>query len=227
MYQLHITNKNYSSWSLRPWLLMRQLQIPFTERLHPFPQTGVWESFRNFSPNGRVPCLVDEGRTIWDSLAITEYLAETVPQVWPETRDARAWARCAVAEMHSGFTALRNHCGMSCGVRVDMHQIADDLAKDLARVNELWCEGLERFGGAFLAGRQFTAVDAFFAPIAFRAQTYGLPLSAPAAEYRDRLLTLPAMVEWYQAALAETERSSAHEAEVAAAGTVTADFRAR
>lgn len=225
MYQLHIANKNYSSWSLRPWLLMRNLGIPFVEHMHPFPQAGVWETFRNFSPNGRVPCLVDGERVIWDSLAITEYLAEANPQVWPEDRDARAWARCAVAEMHSGFTALRSHCGMSCGVRVEMGQVADALAKDIARVDELWLEGLRRFGGPFLTGARFSAADAFFAPVVFRAQTYGLPLSGPAAAYRDKLLTLPEMVEWYQAALAETWREPGHEAEVAAAGEVVSDFR--
>lgn len=225
MYQLHITNKNYSSWSLRPWLLMRQLGIPFTECLHPFPESAVWETFRRFSPNGRVPCLIDEGRVVWDSLAITEYLAEVAPQVWPEDRDARAWARCAVAEMHSGFAALRSHCGMSCGVRVAMTRVPAAVATDIARVDELWCEGLTRFGGPFLAGQRFSAVDAFFAPVAFRAQTYALPLSGLAADYRDRLLTLPAMAEWYQAALTETWREPAHEAEVAAAGEVVADFR--
>jgi glutathione S-transferase len=226
VYQLHITNKNYSSWSLRPWLLMRHLGIPFTEHLHPFPESGVWETFRRFSPNGRVPCLIDGGHVIWDSLAITEYLAEVAPQVWPQDRDARTWARCAAAEMHSGFMALRSHCGMSCGVRVAMTRIPDIVMKDVARIDELWCEGLGRFGGPFLAGARFSAVDAFFAPVVFRAQTYGLPLSAPAAGYRDWLLTLPAMIDWYQAALAEGWREPAHEAEVAAAGKVVADFRA-
>lgn len=227
MYQLHITNKNYSSWSLRPWLLMRHLGIAFSEHLHPFPESAVWETFRRFSPNGRVPCLIDGEQVIWDSLAITEYLAEVVPDVWPEHRHTRAWARCATAEMHSGFMALRNHCGMSCGVRVTMSHVPDLVAKDIARVDELWCEGLGRFGGPFLAGPRFSAVDAFFAPVAFRAQTYDLPLSAPAAAYRDRLLALPAMVEWYQAALAESWREPAHEAEIAAAGKVVADFRAQ
>lgn len=225
MYQLHITNKNYSSWSLRPWLLLRRLGIPFSEHLHPFPETGVWETFRRFSPNGRVPCLIDGERVVWDSLAITEYIAELDPRVWPESRDARAWARCAAAEMHSGFSALRSHCGMSCGLRVAMTNPPESVLKDVARIDELWCEGLRRFGGPFLAGEGFTAVDAFFASIAFRTQTYGLVLSSPAQAYRDTLLNLPEMVEWYQAALAETWREPAHEAEVAAAGKVMADYR--
>lgn len=226
MYQLHITNKNYSSWSLRPWLLMRQLGIAFTEHMHPFPESGVWETFRRFSPNGRVPCLVDDNQVVWDSLAITEYLAEADPHVWPETRAARAWARCAAAEMHSGFSALRSHCGMSCGVRIAMNQTPPAVTRDIARIDELWCEGLRLFQGPFLAGQRFSAVDAFFAPVAFRAQTYGFALSDAAAAYRDRLLAEPVMVEWYQTALAEVWREPAHEAEVAAAGKVVADYRA-
>lgn len=225
MYQLHITNKNYSSWSLRPWLLLRHLGIPFNEQIHPFPESAVWETFRHFSPNGRVPCLVDGSRVIWDSLAITEYLAEEHPAVWPADRDARAWARSAAAEMHSGFNALRNQCGMSCGVRVALRGLPADLRKDVARVDELWCDGLQRFGGPFLAGSTFTAVDAFFAPVAFRAQTYDLPLSATAADYRERLLALPAMQEWYEAALRETWREPGHEAEILAAGDLVADHR--
>jgi glutathione S-transferase len=225
MYQLHITNKNYSSWSLRPWLLLRHLGIPFSEHLHPFPESAVWETFRHFSPNGRVPCLVDDSRVVWDSLAITEYVAEEHPAVWPADRGARTWARSAAAEMHSGFTALRNQCGMSCGVRVALREVPADLRKDVARVDELWCEGLQRFGGPFLAGDAFTAVDAFFAPVAFRAQTYNLPLSATAAAYRERLLALPAMREWYEAALQETWREPGHEAEVLGAGDLVADYR--
>ncbi len=225
MYQLHITNKNYSSWSLRPWLLLRHLGIPFSEQIHPFPESAVWETFRHFSPNGRVPCLVDGSRVIWDSLAITEYLAEEHRAVWPADRDARAWARSATAEMHSGFSALRNQCGMSCGVRVALSETPADLRKDVARVDELWCEGLRRFGGPFLAGSAFTAVDAFFAPVAFRAQTYDLPLSTTAADYRERLLSLPAMREWYEAALRETWREPGHEAEILAAGKLVADHR--
>jgi Glutathione S-transferase len=225
MYQLHITNKNYSSWSLRPWLLLRHLGIPFSEQIHPFPESAVWETFRHFSPNGRVPCLVDGERVIWDSLAITEYLAEERPAVWPADRGARAWARSAAAEMHSGFNALRNQCGMSCGVRVALHELPADLRKDVARVDELWCEGLQRFGGPFLAGNAFTAVDAFFAPVVFRAQTYNLPLSAIAEAYCERLLALPAMQEWYEAALRETWREPGHEAEVLAAGDLVADYR--
>ena len=152
MYSLHIANKNYSSWSLRPWVLMRALGIPFNEVLHPFADAGNREEFRRFSPTAKVPCLVDGQQTVWDSLAITEYLAETHPQVWPRETAARAWARCASAEMHSGFGALRSECSMSCGQRIQLHRSSEALRQDLARIDELWCEGLRRFGGPFSGG---------------------------------------------------------------------------
>lgn len=226
MYTLHIANKNYSSWSLRPWVLMRSLNIPFQEIIHPFAETGNWESFRYFSPSGKVPCLIDNNFAVWDSLAIAEYLAEQHPEVWPQDKIARAWARCAAAEMHSGFQTLRSNCSMSCGVRVELSGISDALQKDLKRIDELWCEGLENFGGPFLAGKKFTAVDAFFAPVAFRIQTYGLPLSKNATEYWQRLIKQDAMQEWYTSALDETWREPSHEADIIATGKLIHDFRA-
>jgi glutathione S-transferase len=220
MYRLYIANKNYSSWSLRPWLLLRQLQIPFTEQLVPFEGAATFQSFRNFSPTGRVPCLIDGDTVVWDSLAITEYLAEQHRTVWPAAAAARAWARSAAAEMHSGFTELRQRCGMNCGLRIRLHEITAGLQRDLGRIDELWSESLQRFGGPFLAGAEFTAVDAFFAPVAFRIQTYSLQLGAPAAAYAARLLELPAMRSWYQDALAERWRDVDHDQEVAQYGTV-------
>lgn len=225
MYTLHIANKNYSSWSLRPWVLMRSLAIPFNEQLHPLDVGSSWDSYRRFSPNGRVPCLQDGDHTVWDSLAIAEYLAETYPQVWPADKTARAWARCASAEMHSGFQALRNSCSMSCGHRIQLHTMSAALQKDIARIDELWNEGLRKFGGAFLAGETFTAADAFFAPVAFRFQTYGLSLTGAAQDYLTRLLNLPAMQEWYASGLAETWREPEHEQEILAAGKLLADLR--
>jgi glutathione S-transferase len=225
MYTLHIANKNYSSWSLRPWVLMQALNIPFVEKLHPFPADGVWDMYRTFSPSGKVPCLVDGDKVLWDSLAITEYLAEQHEGIWPADKTARAWARCAAAEMHSGFQTLRNNCGMSCGMRIQLNEISSALQKDISRIDELWCEGLARFGGPFLAGENFTAVDAFFAPVIFRAQTYHLVLSAVAKNYVQHLLHFPAMQTWYAAALLEVWREPAHEQEVLDAGTVVADHR--
>ena len=219
---LYIANKNYSSWSLRPWLLLRELGIAFEEKLVPFHAGG----FTGFSPSGKVPCLVDGAITVWDSLAISEYLAEAHPEVWPADRPARAFARCAAAEMHSGFMALRTQCGMNCGIRVQLHRVDEALQRDLARLQALWNDGLARFGGPFLAGAKFTAADAFFAPVALRIQTYAPPLDDAANAYARRLLALPSMRAWYADALKETWRHAAHEAELAQWGTISADLRA-
>ena len=226
MYDLHIANKNYSSWSLRPWVLMRELDIPFREDVHRFLDHGTYEAFRAFSPTGRVPCLHDGPTVVWDSLGITEYLAERHPAVWPVAPQARTFARCAAAEMHSAFGALRDKCSMTCGLRIRLHEIPDALKRDLDRLSAVWSEGLQRFGGSFLAGASFTAVDAFFAPVAFRVQTYSLELTPPAADYARSLLALPSMREWYRAGLAETWREASHEAEIRQAGTWLQDLRA-
>lgn len=226
MYELIIGNKNYSSWSLRPWVLMKALGIPFNETLKVFEPFSSWEAFRKFSPTGRVPVLRDGDATIWESLAIVEYLAERHEGVWPRDPAVRAWARSAAAEMHAGFSTLRNICTMNCGIRVVLKETPEALAADIARVTELWNDGIKRFGGPFLAGDTFTAVDAFFAPVAFRVQTYGLALDAAAQNYVELLLGLPAMQEWYQAGLNEIFREPAHEEEARAAGTWTADLRA-
>lgn len=215
---LYIANKNYSSWSLRPWVLLRELAIPFEERLVPFHQT----LFSTFSPSGRVPCLHHGDLIVWDSLAITEYVAELDPRVWPSDRVARAWARAACAEMHSSFTELRSRCSMSVGVRVRV-PIVPQLQADLDRIDSLWQEGLQKFGGPFLAGQEFTAVDAFFTPVAFRMLTYDLPLRERA--YAERLLALPSMLKWQEAALVEKFRDEPHELEIRAAGEWLADLR--
>lgn len=232
MYTLHIANKNYSSWSLRPWVLMTCLNIPFEESISPFQSGSNWQSFRNFSPTGLVPCLVDqsvegEPTVVWDSLAIIEYLAEQHSGVWPDNLMARTWARSATAEMHSGFSALRNQCPMSCGIRVAMTIQTEALQKDLARIDELWTQGLSMFGGEFLAGDQFTAVDAFYVPVAFRIRSYGLVLSESSMAYVGRLLALPSVKQWEQDALAETWREEAHEQEAEQFGTITHDLRAQ
>jgi glutathione S-transferase len=223
MYDLYIGNKNYSSWSLRPWVLLRELDIPFRER----PVVFGTDSFREFSPTGKVPCLVDGRTTVWDSLAITEYLGERHANVWPAEAAARAWARSAAAEMHSGFFALREVCTMNCGIRVKLRNVSAALQLDLSRIEELWADGLGRFGGPFLTGARFCAVDAFYAPVAFRIQTYEPPLSPAARRYAAQLLALPAMKAWYDAALTETSRDEPHEAEARAVGDWTADFRAK
>jgi glutathione S-transferase len=227
MYELFIANKNYSSWSLRPWVLMKTLGIPFNERLTPFPPIEARNAeFRKFSPSGKVPCLIDGDTTVWDTLAIAEYLNERHAGIWPTDAKARSWARSASAEMHSGFATLRNICGMNCGIRVRMREISATLQGDLSRIAELWTDGLKRFGGPFLAGIAFTNADAVFCPVAFRMQTYGLKLDAESSAYVERLLELAAMREWYEAALKEPWRIERYEDDARAAGDVAEDFRA-
>ncbi len=204
---------------------MRELVIPFNERLTPFLEGTSRGAFRSFSPNGKVPCLIHEGAAIWDSLAITEYLAERHENVWPADTQSRAWARCAAAEMHSGFDALRERCTMNCGIRVRLNDMSAALSRDIERISALWNEGLDRSGGPFLTGKAFSAVDAFFAPVAFRIQTYGLELDEAAAAYAARLLALPSMRSWENEALRETWREPGHEAEARAAGVWLQDLR--
>lgn len=222
---LYIANKNYSSWSLRPWVLMRALEIPFEEKMNPFLPGSNWTQFRKFSPSGTVPVLVSGQDTVWDSLAIVEFLAEQYKSVWPADQAARTWARCAAAEMHSGFSALRDVCSMSCGVRIKLHEISPALQKNIARIDELWCEGLDRFGGPFLGGESFTAVDAFYAPVVFRMQTYGLTLSDKAQAYAQHMLEFPAMRSWYEQALQEVWRDVPHDEACLEFGEVVEDFR--
>ncbi|RUL73633.1 glutathione S-transferase family protein [Dyella choica] len=227
MYTLYIANKNYSSWSLRPWVLLTQLEIPFEEKLAPFRggTSSSWSAFRAFSPTGKVPCLYDGDTAVWDSLSIAEYVAESHPGVWPSDARARAWARSAAAEMHSGLQELRSRCPMNCGIRLQLHAIAPELKRDIDRVQELWNDGLQRFGGPFLAGNAFTAVDAFYAPVTFRIQSYQLPVDDVASAYVQRMLALPSMRAWYEAALKETWRDADHEQETLGQGVLLQDLR--
>ena len=224
MYQLITANRNYSSWSLRPWVLMKALGIPFTDRIEPFTKPSNYDEFRAFSPTGQVPVLIHGDRTIWDSLGIVLYLSERHGGIWPEDDDARAFASSAVCEMHGGFSALRNDCTMNVGVRVEPHPQSPALARDTARIREIFETALERFGGPWLGGPAFTALDAFFAPVAFRIRTYGLDVGAGRA-WVERILAHPAMQEWEAAALAEEWREASHEQELAAAGRISADYR--
>ena len=173
-YTLITANRNYSSWSLRPWVLMTMLGIKFEDRVEPFAADSNYESFRAFSPTGQVPVLVDGACTIWDSLGIALYLADRHDGIWPADATARAWAQSAVTEMHGGFSALRNDCTMNVGVMVRPKAMSDALKRDVGRIAELWAEGLDSFGGPYLAGPRFTLVDAFYAPVVFRVRTYCL-----------------------------------------------------
>jgi glutathione S-transferase len=227
-YTLITANRNYSSWSLRPWLLMKALAIPFEDRIEPFTKPDNYDDFRAFSPTGQVPLLLakDSGgeRPVWDSLGITLYLADRHPEVWPDAKDARAFAQAIVAEMHGGFAHLRNDCTMNVGVRVAPKPMSQGLSRNVNRVREILEQGLDRFGGPWLAGAAFTAADAFYAPVAFRIRTYGLEVGR-GAEWVERVLAHPAMLDWERQALAETWREASHEDELAAAGTITADYR--
>lgn len=223
-YTLITANRNYSSWSLRPWVLMKGLGIPFEDRIEPFTKPSNYEEFRAFSPTGQVPVLLDGETTVWDSLGIALYLADRHEGVWPVDPAARAFAQCAVTEMHGGFSALRNDCTMNVGVRVKHRPMRAALLRDVARVREIFEQGLARFGGPWLAGDTFTALDAFFAPVAYRIRTYGLDVGSGQA-WVDHMLAHPAMQEWEAAALAETWREVSHEEELAAAGEIVADYR--
>ena len=223
-YTLITANRNYSSWSLRPWVLMKALGIAFEDRVVAFEEPDNYERLRGFSPTGQVPVLSDGELTVWDSLGITLYLAERHSGVWPGENEARAFAQCIVAEMHGGFGTLRNDCTMNVGVRVTPKPMSPGLRRNVARLREIFEQGPERFGGPWLAGPAFSAADAFYAPVAFRVRTYGLDVGKGQA-WVDHVLAHPAMQDWESQALAETWREEGHEAELASCGTVTADYR--
>jgi len=204
---------------------MRALDIPFVEMLHYFSTPGTLNAFDALSPSAKMPVLVSNGFSIWDTLSIVEYLAEDYPAVWPSEKINRAWARSACAEMHSGFFALRNECSMSVGVRVRLHAMSDALKSDIARIESLWADGFDRFQGVWLAGDQFTAVDAFFGPVAFRLRTYGILLGDRSQAYVERLLSHPAMREWERDALNESVRDLSHDVEIERMGVIVQDFR--
>lgn len=208
MLKLVIGDKKFSSWSLRPWLLLKQARIPFEEIPVRLRQVDTGTQIRRYSPSGKVPLLMDGETQVWDSLAICEYVAELAADrwlpLWPEDRAARARARSVSAEMHSGFPALRTHMGMDVGAQLPGQGRDPEALQDVARVVEIWTGCRQAFGqsGPFLFGA-FSVADAMFAPVAFRFLTYGVELPPVAAAYRDALLALPAMQEWAAAAQAE------------------------
>ena len=186
MYELYIANKNYSSWSLRPWVLLSELRIPFTEKLVPFIEGSNFEAFRKFSPTGKVPCLVVDGTSVWDSISICEFLAEEFPQkkLWPSDKMARATARSASAEMHSGFQNLRTHMFMNVRGRFPTSGREAGVQDDIDRIQALWADCRERFGkgGKFLFG-DFSIADAMFAPVVMRFQTYSVDVTPGSKAY--------------------------------------------
>lgn len=206
--KLLIGNKTYSSWSLRPWLLMRHAEIPFEEELISFNDDAFDARVKKHSPVGKVPVLVDDDVVVWDSLAICEYVAEQFPdrRLWPEDRAARALARSLSAEMHSGFQALRSAMPMNLRARFPGGLWTVAVQRDVARIVEAWANARRRFGsdGPFLFGR-FSVADAYFAPVTRRFVTYGVSLPDEAARYVETIGALPAMRYWADAALAERD----------------------
>lgn len=213
--QLYIGNKNYSSWSMRPWVLLTQAGIPFEERLVRFDSFDQGSAFKTelarVSPAGRVPVLVDDGFAVWDTLAIAEYLAEKFPdkQLWPADTRARARARSVVAEMHSGFGALRSHFGMN--IEASLPEVGKKVLAeqpqaraDLERIVQMWSELLATHRGPMLFGA-FSIADAFYAPVVKRIVTYALPVPPAVAAYVDRVQALPSVQAWTKDALAERD----------------------
>jgi glutathione S-transferase len=206
--KLVIGNKNYSSWSMRPWLALRASGIAFEEIFIPL-YTGEADKQRilDFTHSGKVPTLIDGDVTIWDSLSIIEYVAERFPQarLWPEDRASRAHARSISAEMHSGFMALRSECGMNLHRPVRAIALSADACANVARIQQIWNECRDRYGkfGPFLFG-QFGAADAMFAPVVHRFRTYAIPVAGEARTYMETMMALPAFQEWTRAGLAES-----------------------
>ncbi len=212
--QLVIGNKNYSSWSMRPWVLMRQLGLAFDEvklRFDFEPDSPFRQAVARFSPAGRVPVLVDEGFAVWDSLAIVEYLHERFPDrgVWPAAAQDRARARSLAAEMHAGFGALRSRCPMNIeaalpevGARLWVEHA--ELRADVARIETMWAQALAASGGPFLFGT-FSAADAFYAPVVLWLKTFSLPVPDDVAAYMERVCALPGVAAWIEGALAEQD----------------------
>jgi len=216
---LVIGNKNYSSWSLRPWLAMKMAGIDFDELRIPLDQPDTKASILRHSPTGKVPCLIETGGAgrliIWDSLAICEYVneAHAAGRLWPGELTARARARSAAAEMHSGFAALRTHMSMDIRARKFERGAAamarEDVAADITRIRALWFDALLQSSGPFLFG-EFSIADAFFAPVMMRFVTYGVELAPALAAYRDRVIALAPMQQWIAEATAEVEDLGDH-----------------
>ncbi len=216
MLKLYIGNKNYSSWSMRPWVLLKAFGIPFEEvklRFDFSPGSSFYQSLATLCPTAKVPVLVEaDGFAVWDTLAIAEYIAESHPQlaIWPRDLRQRARARSLCAEMHAGFGGLRSLCPMN--IEADLHAVGQQLlatepalVSDLKRLNELWADALAANGGPahpFLFG-EFSAVDAYFAPVVMRTSRYGLPLVPAAAAYAQAVEQHPAVAAWVSDALAE------------------------
>ena len=200
---IYLGNRNYSSWSLRPWLVLKQTGAPFDEEVIPLSEPTTRSTVLRFSPSGRVPALKHNELTVWDSLAICEYLAETFPaaKLWPEDKAARAVARAVSAEMHSGFAALRDHLPMNMRSSFPNRGVTPEVQADINRITAIWRDCRKRFGanGPFLFGG-FTIADAMYAPVVSRFRTYKIELEEETQAYTDAVWALPALQEWLTAA---------------------------
>lgn len=204
--RLHIADKNYSSWSMRPWLALRVGRIDFEEVLHDLPEMGGGKPiFGAISPTARVPALDLGDVVVAESLAICEWAAEQNPALWPKGANDRAVARSASAIMHSGFPNLRNDCPMNIRRRTDASRMTQPGRDDAQRVDELWNEWLKRSGGPYLFG-DYSVADAMYAPVVTRFVTYAIPRSSVAQGYIDRMLSEPNMAAWIAAAEKETRQ---------------------
>jgi glutathione S-transferase len=203
---LVVGSKTFSSWSLRPWILLKQAGIPFKEVVIALNQVSTREQIKKFSPSGRIPVLLHGDVRVWDSLAISEYLHEIFPdrELWPRKAEDRALARSVSAEMHSGFAAMRQQLSMNVTKRFPTPALSDDTQSDLKRVFDIWNDCLSRSGGPFLFGK-FTIADAMYAPVTTRMTTYSIPLTGAIEKYVETMSALPAMQEWVRAAHAESE----------------------
>jgi glutathione S-transferase len=211
MLQLVVADKNYSSWSMRPWVLMHASRIAFDEINVRLDQSDTARQIAAYTPSGRVPVLIDEGFHVWDSLAIMEYLAERFPQVgiWPKELRTRALARSISAEMHSGFVALRSAMPMNIRRRHVLPAVEDVVARDIDRIAQVWQECLQEHGGPFLFGDHFCAADAMYAPVVTRFVSYAVELPDDAAAYLNAAQNHPSVASWILDAWAESH-SLAH-----------------
>ncbi len=200
---IYLGNKNYSSWSLRPWLSLKQTGVAFDEEVIPLSEPTTRSTILRYSPSGKVPALKHNELTVWDGLAICEYLAETFPEakLWPADKAARAVARSVSAEMHSGFAALREHLPMNMRSSFPNRGVTPEVQADINRITAIWRDCRKRFGegGPFLFG-SFTNADAMYAPVVSRFRTYKIELDEAAQEYTDAVWALPALQEWLTAA---------------------------
>jgi glutathione S-transferase len=202
--KLYIANKNYSSWSMRPWIAMKTKGIAFEEVLVPFDDEAKNPAFAEFSPTMKVPVLADGQLSVWESLAILEYLADRFPELgcWPADMTARARARSAASEMHAGFTAMRSACPMNIRRRIGAIEVGEDVRRDVLRIVALWEQCLDISGGPFLFG-QFCNADAMYAPVVNRLEKYALSSHHAVETYSHAMKSLPAWIEWEKAAITE------------------------